>query len=81
MLQTKKTANAKDPGKACARQFGAAAGVGSGRQRQVQGGVGRVAGALLVDTVRSSDFTPADGGELRAEFVACGDSHFLERLP
>lgn len=38
MLQTKKTANAKDPGKACAWQFGAAAGVGSGRQRQVQGG-------------------------------------------
>lgn len=57
---------------------------GWGGEREAEAGagrVGRVAGALLVDTVRSSDFTPADGGELRAEFVACGDSHFLERLP
>lgn len=45
----------------------AEAGVGQGRQS------GR---ALLVDVVRSSDFIPVDG-ELRAEFVACDDSHFL----
>lgn len=59
-------------------------GWGGEREAEAEAGagrVGRVAGALLVDTVRSSDFTPADGGELRAEFVACGDSHFLERLP
>lgn len=47
MSQMKKTVNAKDPGKECTWQVGEAAQVASGRRRQVQDEVGRVAGPSL----------------------------------